>query len=197
MRRQAVWVLITGVIVVLVVCAALMPRRNAPFVLVGPVEVGYGIRGLLDKNTTRPEAIRRLGKPLRPRQAPTKDSSDGKPDHFGGVYCDVYWMGGRTHGTAKCGMVNFDFDKFKSDYGSDLRVLILDGSVQAVVSANTDRAYARRVLEKQFMQSGRHVWFNGNSLYVMESKTKTPLCVLDFSHDDNHLQSVFVAFYDR
>lgn len=197
MRRVALWGLVIAVTVFVVACAWVMLRPNAPFVLVGPVEVGYGIRGLLDRNTTRPQAIRRLGKPLRPREAPTKDSSDGKPDYFGGVYCDVHWIGGGTYGKVTCGMVDFDFDDFRAKYGTDLRVLIRDRSVETVVSAKTTRDYARRVLEKQFRQAGRHVWFNGNSLFVMESRSKTPVCVLDFSYDDNHLESLFVACYDK
>lgn len=192
MRKLTVRLLmLVGLITLSLVVMAL--NRHPPVVIVGPVDMGKGIVGLLGKGTSRNDVIRFFGPPLRSRetleQARRRNDIDPiESDYFAGIYAELNWYNDDTLAS-----LTFDFDQFARKYRSELKVILRRGEKQVLLSRETifNKDLIARICTQLGLKAS-DVELHEYSLYLNPTAYGYAT-VMHFSYDDGHLESLYVS----
>jgi len=168
-------------------------NRHPPVVIVGPVDMGKGIVGLLGKGTSRNDVIRFFGPPLRSRetleQARRRNDIDPiESDYFAGIYAELTWYNDDTLAS-----LAFDFDQFARKYRSELKVILRRGEKQVLLSRETifNKDLIARICTQLGLKAS-DVELHEYSLYLNPTAYGYAT-VMHFSYDDGHLESLYVS----
>lgn len=186
-RRKKLLILI--VVLAITIILVLPSLKRPPQVIIGPIDIGIGIPGVIDNKTTRPDVIRLVGPPARVREtveeAERRGDSDPRPDYFTGIYAEVYF-----DNTETARGINIDLDDFYKKYRQNLKVLTRNGVRVRELSRETQ---LKDVKKPEFTKSLGYdiakVKYNGASVYFLSKNGETAMC-LGFSYEDGHLQDV-------
>jgi len=168
-------------------------NRHPPVVIVGPVDMGKGIVGLLGKGTSRNDVIRFFGPPLRSRETLEQarrryDIDPIESDYFAGIYAELNWYNDDTLAS-----LTFDFDQFARKYRSELKVILRRGEKQVLLSRETifNKDLIARICTQLGLKAS-DVELHEYSLYLNPTAYGYAT-VMHFSYDDGHLESLYVS----